>query len=92
MEAPPNFQLAFVLTWPLFLLAGLGGAAYLGLRAVRALERRGRAAPEVEALRERLELLEQQLEAQGEELRRVTEGQQFTERLLRDRVGTPPDR
>lgn len=83
---------ALVLIWPLFLLAGLGGAAYLGLRAVRALERRGRAAPEVEALRERLELLEQQLESQGEELRRVTEGQQFTERLLRDRVGTSPDR
>lgn len=81
-----------VLVWPLFLLSGLGGAGYLGLRAVRALERRTRAAPELEALRERIELLEQQLESQSEELRRVTEGQQFTERLLSDRHGTPPDR
>lgn len=81
---------ALILIWPLFLLVGLGFAGYLALRAVRALERRGRAAPELEALRERIELLEQQLESQGEELRRVTEGQQFTERLLSDRVGTPP--
>ena len=52
---------------------------YLGLRAVRALARRRRVAPEIEALRERVELLEQQLESQGEELRQMTEGQQFTE-------------
>jgi len=71
--------------WPMFLLVGLGFAGYLALRAVRALERRGNAAHDLVALQARVELLEQQVETQSEELRRVTEGQQFTERLLRDR-------
>ena len=81
---------ALVLVWPLFLLSALGCAGYLALRAVRALERRGNAPPDLVALQERVELLEQQLEAQSEEIRRVTEGQQFTELLLSDRVGMPP--
>jgi len=62
----------------------------LALRAIRALERKGSSAPESVALRERVEQLEQQLDAQSEALERLTEGQLFTERLLSDRVGKPP--
>jgi hypothetical protein len=75
-----------VLLWPLFLLSALGGAGYLAWRAVRALEAKGASAPELVALRERVELLEEQLEAQNAELRRVADGQQFTEKLLENRA------
>jgi hypothetical protein len=77
-----------ILIWPLFLIAVLGGGGYLALRAIRAFERRGTSAPEFVALSERVELLEQQLDAQTAELRRLAEGQQFTERLMADRVNT----
>jgi cell division protein FtsB len=83
------FPFLLVLIWPLFLLGVLGGGGYLALRAIRAFERRGQAAPELAALRDRVEVLEQQLESQSEELRRLSDGQQFTERLLADRVGPP---
>ena len=78
-----------ILIWPLFLVAVLGGGGYLALRAIRAFERRGTSAPEFLALSERVEILEQQLETQTADLRRLAEGQQFTERLIADRGHTP---
>jgi hypothetical protein len=75
--------------WPLFLIAVVGGGGYLALRAIRAFERRGTSAPEFLALSERVEVLEQQLDAQTADLRRLAEGQQFTERLIADRGNTP---
>lgn len=67
----------------------LGGAGlWLGLRAVRALERRGSANAELTALRERLQMLEDQLTDQGEAVRRLTDGQEFTQRLLLERGRT----
>lgn len=67
-----------------------GGLLYLGVRAVRALERRSGTNTELDALRDRLELLEEAVGAQGEAMRRVEDGQQFTERLLTERSGAPP--
>ncbi len=70
-----------VLPWLL-----LGGAGlWLGFRAVRALERRSTANPELTALRERLQMLEDQITDQGEAVRRLTDGQEFTQRLLLER-------
>lgn len=89
----PGFLAVFlVLLWPLFLLTALGGGGYLAWRAVRALERRNAPAPDVLALQERVDQLEQQLDVQSAELRRLAEGQQFTERLLADRTSAPPSR
>lgn len=79
-----------VLWFPLLLLGGGGaflvGALMLGLRAVRALERRGAADTELAALGERVKVLEDALEAQSEEMRRLADGVQFTERLLAERA------
>ncbi len=89
---PEFLPFLLVLIWPLFLLSMLGGGGYLAWRAVRALERRTTPAADVVALQERVEQLEQQLDTQSAELRRLAEGQQFTERLLADRSGLPPSR
>jgi hypothetical protein len=61
-------------------------AAYLGLRLVRAIARRGPASTELTELRERVKLLEDAFAQQSEEVRRVTEGQQFTQALLAERT------
>ena len=63
-----------------------GGLLYLGVRAVRALERRSTANAELVAVREPVELLEGLVASQGEEMRRLTDGQRFAERLLADRA------
>jgi hypothetical protein len=76
---------AILFGWIPWLLIG-GGGLWLGLRAVRALERRGASGPELTALRERLQMLEDQLSEQGEAVRRLTEGQEFTQRLLLERA------
>jgi hypothetical protein len=65
-----------------------GGLLYLGVRAVRALERRSTANTELTTLRERLDLLEETVSAQADAMRRVEDGQRFTERLLADRSGS----
>jgi hypothetical protein len=77
--------LMFFIGWlPWLLLGGVG--LWLGLRAVRALERRGTASTELTALRERLQMLEDQVTEQGEAMRRLTDGQEFTQRLLLERA------
>ncbi len=66
----------------LFMVVFIG---YLGLRAVRAMERRGIRSIDVAQLSSRIEDLESQLELQASEIRRLSEGQSFTERLLQGR-------
>jgi hypothetical protein len=77
--------LMFVIGWLPWLLLGSAGL-WLGFRAVRALERRGTASTELTALRERLQMLEDQLTEQGEAVRRLTDGEEFTQRLLLERA------
>lgn len=79
--------LMMLLAYLPWLLFG-GGLVYLGLRAVRALERRSGANVELTALRARVELLEDAVAAQAEATRRVEDGQRFTERLLTERSGS----
>ena len=76
--------IAFVFGWGPGLLLG-GAGLWLGFRAVRALERRSAAGPELITLRERIQMLEDQLTEQAEAIRRLTEGQDFTQRLLLER-------
>lgn len=77
--------LMFLIGWLPWLLLG-GAGLWLGFRAVRALERRGTASTEITALRERLQMLEDQVTEQGEAVRRLTDGQEFTQRLLLGRA------
>ena len=77
--------LMFLIGWLPWLLLG-GAGLWLGFRAVRALERRGTASPELAALRERVQLLEDTVAEQGDAIRRVTDGQEFTQRLLLERA------
>jgi|GEM_PF-2343030 len=77
-----------LLAWFPWLLLG-GGVLFLGFRAVRALELRRTSDSEIATLTARLEGLEDALAAQGEEVRRLAEGQEFTQRLLAERATTP---
>jgi hypothetical protein len=76
--------LMIVMAWLPWFVLGLG-ALFLGFRAVRAFERRAIPTVEMSALRDRLQQLEDVVAEQGEELKRVTDGQRFAERLLADR-------
>ena len=67
-----------------------GGLLYLGVRVVRAMERRGVSSGELVALRARVDLLEESLNTQSEAMRRMEEGQRFTERLLAQRSSAAP--
>jgi hypothetical protein len=83
----PMWLVAILLSVLPWLLLG-GAGLWLGFRAVRALERRSTANPELTALRERLQMLEDQITDQGEAVRRLTDGQEFTQRLLLERGRT----
>ena len=71
----------FVLAYAPWLLA-ISGAFYLGLRGVRALERRSQARAEMASLEERLLRLEESMATMTDRLERLAEGQEFTSRLL----------
>ena len=77
--------LMILLGWLPWLLLG-GAALLLGFRAVRAFERRGTANAELTALRDRVQLIEDTLAEQGESVRRIADGQEFTQRLLLQRT------
>ncbi len=62
-----------------------GSVFYLALRWVRANERRLADHNATTALKERVALLEDEVTALATELERLTEGQQFTARLLEER-------
>ena len=76
-----------LVAWFPWLLLG-GVALFLGLRAVRAAEARGSGHVDLTALRERIQTLEDTVAEQGEALRRVADGQEFTQRLLVERAGS----
>ena len=72
------------------LIPMLGTAAivlYLAVRAVRALETRGRAPEGHGDLAERVSLLEDALESMHRDIERLTDAQHFTSRLLDGRAG-----
>ena len=77
--------LMFLIGWLPWLLLG-SAALLLGFRAVRAFERRGTANAELTALRDRIQLIEDTLAEQGESVRRIADGQEFTQRLLLQRT------
>ena len=79
------FGALFALIPMLFFVAVIGFAGHLALRAVRALERGRNASRDEPRLADRVEALEQQLESQSEELRRVQEGLRFAEKLISNR-------
>lgn len=66
-------------------LLGLCGAFYLGLRAVRALERRAGSRREVEEAQERLLRLEESVAGLTDQMTKLADGQEFTTRLLSER-------
>lgn len=77
--------------WGAILLAyapwilGLGGAFYLGLRAVRALERRAGTRKDAEEAQERLLRLEESVAGLSDQMTKLADGQEFTTRLLSER-------
>lgn len=75
-----------LLGWLPWVLLG-GATLFLGFRAVRAFERRGVTSAELTTLRERCQLLEDTVAEQDEAIRRIADGQEFTQRLLLERAG-----
>lgn len=81
----------FGMTWPTVLLAcapwifGLSGVFYLGLRAVRALERRATGRTEMAGLEERTLRLEESVSSLSDQLQQLSDGQEFTAKLLGER-------
>ncbi len=73
-----------LLGWAPMLLVG-GAAFYLGLRVVRAFERRSAATAELVALQERLSRLEETVGGVSNQVERLVDGQEFTTRLLNER-------
>ena len=66
----------------------LGGGFYFLRRFIRAFEQRNSASPELLALRDRVAALEAAHDETRSEIRQLTEGQEFTARLL-DAKGVP---
>lgn len=58
---------------------------YLGLRAVRALERRASSRRELDALNERTLRVEERLSDMADQIGRLADGQEFTSKLLAER-------
>jgi hypothetical protein len=84
-----------VLEFAIFAVGALivpGSVFYLALRWIRANERRLADHNENTALKERVALLEDAVTDLTTQLERLTEGQQFTTRLLEERqpAGAPP--
>ncbi len=81
----------FGMTWSGIVLAYLpvvlagGGAFYLGLRAVRALERRKDSAAATALLQSRIEALEEAQLRAAEELQHLRAQHEFTAKLLEQR-------
>lgn len=73
---------------PMLLIAG--GAFYLGLRAVRALERRKESGAATTLLQARLEMLEEAQLRAAQEIQHLRAQHEFTAKLLEQRR-VPPD-
>jgi hypothetical protein len=71
----------------------LGGAFMLAARFVRAYEQQNSGEREISQLRDRVARLEDSLESMTNEVRRLSDAQHFTTRLLegrKDRPESPP--
>jgi hypothetical protein len=78
---------------PFFMaLMVLGGAFLLASRFLRAYEQRNSGGDEISAMRDRIGRLEDALETTTNEVRRLSEAQHFTTRLLEGRAGPEPPR
>lgn len=88
-DAPIGFLLVQLLFWLVPLLLG-GAVLYLGLRFVRAFERRGTYRGELAALQERVARLEEDLGRATSDVERLAEAQRFTQRLLSERTEDRP--
>jgi len=64
----------------------LGAFIYLGARFVQAMEKRAAAQEDVRALEKRVSQLEDALADASANLQRLSEGQEFTTRLLTERA------
>jgi hypothetical protein len=76
----------------LFPFIGGGAILYLGLRFVRATERRQVDQVELQALREQVRRMEEELARTTSDVERLSEEQRFTLKLLAERAATtlPP--
>lgn len=72
--------------WPTIVLAGMGTVAYFIRRYLRAMERRGEDRVALTHLSQRVEQLEDALDASQRDIVRLEAAQQFTSRLLTERV------
>jgi hypothetical protein len=76
-----------ILFFGLFWIAVIGGAFYLAVRLIRALEQRSTVMPTQDLdMVKRMQQLEDTIERQSTELQQLTENQQFLESVLRGRV------
>jgi hypothetical protein len=84
-----SLMVAFALVWPALGAVALGTGAYLARRYVRAIERRGANDAEITELRQRLAVLEENADATRRDVDRLEAGQEFTTKLLAERVTAP---
>ena len=71
-----------LLFWPLLWATAIGSGIYLAFRYVRTREQAVGASASLDALRERVSALEEEVSETRTELRRLEAGQQFTSALL----------
>lgn len=76
----------FLFAWVPWLLL-LGGFFYIGLRLVKALERRSLPRGETQVLEARVRALEETIGELSSTVDRMSEAQEFTTRLLTKRAG-----
>lgn len=79
-----------VWVWPIIGAVGLGTFAYFARRYVRAHEKMHGPQSEIVELRQRIESLEEAIEASQADVARLATAQDFTARLLTDRLPTAP--
>ena len=89
---PYDYWMLFlqVYFWPLLALGALATGGSLARRYIKAIERRAQERVEQAHLVTRVEQLEEALEEARDSLSRLEAGQEFTTRLLGERVGPPP--
>ncbi len=87
MEDFLRYQL-IVWVWPMLGALGLGTAAYFAQRFARAQEKTGQHQRDVTELRQRMESIEEALDASQRDVARLETAQAFTNRLLTERVPT----
>jgi len=87
MEQFINFVVIFM--WPVISVAGIGVAAYFGRRFAIAIERQGVNRQALTDLEARIIRLESDLEDSQRDVSRVEARQEFTTKLLGERIQSP---